>query len=154
MKLNDLKNIAASKIEPFKILQDLFNRANLQKETIRLNQRQLFEKGINTRGTELRTYFAVAPNVYAYKTIEYKQKKGQKTDVVTLRDTGNWYNSLRLRVESDHAQIYDDGYLENTISENIDVTDILGLTEENTNELKKMIIPMVREQIKMNIKNG
>ena len=60
-------------------------------EIIEMIQHQLYDKGINGAGVEIKSYMPYKPS-----TIRKKQKKGQPFDRVTLRDTGQWYNSLVL----------------------------------------------------------
>lgn len=50
---------------------------------------QLYRRGINGRGKKIMDY---AP--YKPKTIKIKKKKGQPTTRVTLRDTGDFHNSM------------------------------------------------------------
>lgn len=91
--------------------------------------RQLYQQGINSEGEDIMSY---AP--YRAKTIKIKLTKGQPTDRVTLRDTGDFHTSFE--VVADETQF------------KIDATDwkaqelvakygkeILGLTEEHVHEL-------------------
>lgn len=55
-------------------------------------QEQLYNQGINGRNKFIADY---AP--YAPRTIKNKKRKGQPYDRVTLRDTGKFYNSMKLR---------------------------------------------------------
>lgn len=50
---------------------------------------QLYRRGINGRGEKIMDY---AP--YEPRTIQIKKKKGQPTTRVTLRDTGDFHNSM------------------------------------------------------------
>lgn len=52
---------------------------------------QLFRRGVNGKDIKIWSY---AP--YAERTIQIKQKKGQPTTRVTLRDTGDFHKSVRL----------------------------------------------------------
>ena len=50
---------------------------------------QLFRRGINGRGEKIMDYMPYRPS-----TIRKKQKKGQPTTRVTLKDTGDFYKSM------------------------------------------------------------
>lgn len=50
---------------------------------------QLYRRGINGRGEKIMDYEPYKP-----RTIQIKKKKGQPTTRVTLRDTGDFHNSM------------------------------------------------------------
>lgn len=92
------------------------------------SQDQLYEQGKNRVGVEIMDYMPYTP-----KTIEIKKIKGQPTDRVTLRDTGDFHASFRLIVERDKFTITaDDFKTEGLIRK---YRQILGLTDENASEL-------------------
>lgn len=129
-------NIIEQKIEALKLFEDSIY------DTMRLTvvdnehiiadmnaQVQLYEQGIDRNGDKIAEY---AP--YRPITIQIKLMKGQPTNRVTLRDTGDFHASFRV--------------IANNISFFIDATDvktealiakygeqILGLTDDNLNEL-------------------
>lgn len=43
---------------------------------------------------------------YAPSTIRYKKRKGQPTDRVTLRDTGRFHKTLKLKAKPKEAEIF------------------------------------------------
>lgn len=50
---------------------------------------QLYRRGINGRGEKIMSYMP-----YTATTVRIKKKKGQPTTRVTLRDTGDFHNSM------------------------------------------------------------
>jgi hypothetical protein len=96
-----------------------------------LNTQQLFE-GINSDGSP------IEPE-YSQKTVRIKTEKGQPTDRVTLRDTGDFYRGLFLSATEfpvlfgslDEKALK----LETKYGEKI-----FGLTEKNKDILSKQII--------------
>tara|TARA_R110000796_G_scaffold111023_1_gene222551 strand:- start:1819 stop:2262 length:444 start_codon:yes stop_codon:yes gene_type:complete len=94
-------------------------------EIIRLNtQEQLFDEGIDSLNRTLGDYTPY--------TVVLKKAKGQRTDHITLKDTGAFYNSFKVQVTStgiiiqaDDSSIYD---IPLTKSFGLD---ILGLTNDN-----------------------
>ena len=67
-------------------LSDVINtNSNALKEI--LTERQLFDKGQDSRGSRIK------PS-YAQTTISIKRKKNQPTDRVTLKDSGDYYDSI------------------------------------------------------------
>jgi hypothetical protein len=63
-------------------------------------QDQLFEKGEDGLGQKL-----IEKNGYARLTISIKKLKGQPTDRVTLKDTGDFYESIRINVYDDRFEV-------------------------------------------------
>ena len=59
---------------------------------------QLYEQGVEGRGISIMSY-----QPYTARTIKIKQKKGQPYDRVTLRDTGEFHDSL-------HVEFDDEGF--------------------------------------------
>lgn len=57
---------------------------------------QLYERGINGYGEDISSY-----EPYKMGTIRIKREKGQPTDRVTLRDTGAFHRSFRLRSDDE-----------------------------------------------------
>ena len=57
-------------------------------------EEQLFEQGIEGRGIKIMSYQPYKPS-----TIKRKLKKGQPTDRVTLRDTGEFHASLHVEFD-------------------------------------------------------
>lgn len=137
-----------------KIMEKIFGQPFYRKRVITLNQNQLFLKGITARGTVIRTYAANSPNVYSHRTINIKQAKGQKTNVVTLKDTGEFYSSFTVKNNPKDLTITANFKKPGgNISDNVDITDVLGLTDENKETIQKEIMPQMIEEVKNMILN-
>jgi hypothetical protein len=70
---------------------------------------------------------------YARLTVEIKQSKGQPTDRVTLRDTGDFYKGIYVKLEGTQIVV------DSTDEKSLDLQDkygpeIFGLTADNTRE--------------------
>jgi len=74
-------------------LQQSFN--NNQDQAKDLNRSQMFG------GSKIDNSAIFPP--YAKSTISYKIRKGQPTDRVTLRDTGEFYNNLQINAKPDEV---------------------------------------------------
>lgn len=110
---------------------------------------QLYERGINGRGVSIASYQPYAP-----RTIRVKIKKGQPTDRVTLKDTGEFYNSFDVVFDENGFYITSDDekaqYLVEKYGRNI-----FRLTDENlTILLREYIRPILTEKMKAYLKNG
>jgi hypothetical protein len=107
---------------------------DVQEEIIRLNtEDQLEEFGIDSKGRQL--------GEYATTTIFYKRDKGQRYDHVTLKDTGKFYNSFNIRVNVNEIVIdADDTTYYDVPLFDVWGVDVLGLTDENLEYIKKMIL--------------
>jgi hypothetical protein len=121
------------RINIYDLLDECFKENQVQNEVIRLNQEQLYS-GIDAQGKIIHT---IGGNPYRLKTIHVKRKKGQKTNVVTLRDTGEFYNTFRVNITNNGYEVIadfekeDGSILDNFTSE----FDFMGLTDESLAEL-------------------
>ena len=71
---------------------------------------------------------------YTPKTIELKEIKGQPTNRVTLRDTGDFYASFKIITEPDKFTIIATDYKTDGLIRKYG-RQILGLTDENAQGL-------------------
>jgi hypothetical protein len=92
-------------------------------------EQQLFEQGVNRLGVKISDY---AP--YSPYTIEIKKMKGQPTDRVTLRDTGDFHESFYITVGNDRFEIKASDWKTEKLMKKYG-RGILGLTQENLAEL-------------------
>lgn len=93
------------------------------------SENQLFEKGITREGIKINSY---AP--YSKNTIAVKIAKGQPTNRVTLRDTGEFHASFVVYTDDTKFFIDAKDWKTNKLSEKYG-EEIFGLTDENINEL-------------------
>ncbi len=110
-------------------------------------QKQLFDKGIDSTGRSLESI----GGLYSFETVKIKNELGQPTDRVTLKDTGDFYESFRVFFRDGNLVITAD-----TIKDTDNLidrwgADILGLTGESLSVLrekaKSIIIPYVRKKL-------
>lgn len=92
-------------------------------------QDQLYEEGINRLGVSIMDY---AP--YRPLTIAIKEQKGQPTNRVTLRDTGDFENSFYLEVGDKQFEIKASDWKTESLIKKYG-RQILGLTDENISSL-------------------
>lgn len=112
-------------------------------------QNQLYEHGINGTGVEIMSYKPYRP-----RTIKNKQRKGQPYNRVTLKDTGEWYNSLRLVYDVDGFFITSTDEKNTYLKKKYGPT-ILRLTNENLSMiLNKYIRPNLKVKLEKYLKNG
>lgn len=114
-----------------------------------ITQQQLYEQGIEGRGIEISSY---AP--YAESTIRKKIKKGQPTNRVTLKDTGDFYKSLRIEFDDKGFYIASNDFKSPYLLEKYGPT-IFRLTNENLKTLiHKYIRPALTVKLKEYLQNG
>jgi len=143
-----------------RIALDISRNNVLQTLVIKLNTEgfpssQLFQKGEDRFGQKLKGNTIVTDGNYTPFTKEIKREKGQPTDRVTLKDTGDFYMSFRVIPFRGGFEITADGFKQGDISTggNTDLleefgNDILGLNQENL----QIIINYYREAISEKIK--
>lgn len=142
--------INVTKLNEDDVYSKVVNTPEVKREAVRLNtQVQLYERGENTLGQKMRSFFARFGRYYADFTINEKQIKSQVTDRVTLRDTGAFYNTFKARF---------DGELKLTADTNKDGEDlqdtwgqVVGLNEDTKSELVKTIKPKVIDYVKSKV---
>ena len=115
----------------FFLLDTIFARTEVGNAVIQLNQKQL-QQGLDAQGKRIRTIKSMGTQVYTLYTIQIKQEKGQPTDRVTLYNTGEFYNTMQLKVVANGYLITanfekDDGDIRDNIS---DEYEILGISDE------------------------
>lgn len=114
-----------------------------------ITQQQLYEQGIEGRGIEISSY---AP--YAESTIRKKIKKGQPTNRVTLKDTGDFYKSLRIEFDDKGFYIVSNDFKSPYLLKKYGPT-IFRLTDENLKTLiHKYIKPTLTVKLKEYLQNG
>ncbi len=108
--------------------------AKVKREIIWMNTiDQLYRKGIDSEGRSF--------GDYSPYTVEYKIDEGQRFDHITLNDTGRFYNSFFVTIQTDGFTIDADdttGYDEPLFK--VWGVDVAGLTDENLAKLREMII--------------
>lgn len=122
----------------------LFQNAEFRKLVIDLNTiDQLYNEGIDSRGVSLGDYTAYTKSL--------KQQKGERYDHITLKDTGEFYNSFRIIFTGDALQI-----IANPIKDDTNLfkefgIDIVGLTEDSmavvTTKALQLIKPYIKQQL-------
>lgn len=117
----------------------------LSDEIEEMNRQQLWS-GLDSSGNSL-------DPEYAESTIKRKKSKGQPTDRVTLKDSGQFHESITAKAlkgaimitSNRKAGSYDLAqHLEDVYG---DKASLFGLTEDNREELKKKLIPIFQKQI-------
>ncbi len=112
---------------------------------IELNtKKQLYDRGINAKGESI--------GDYSLYTKAIKDEKGQIFDHVTLNDTGKFYESFKVYVNSQKDFVITADTIKDTSDLIVDWgRDILGLTPESLKTLresaKNILIPYVKSVI-------
>ena len=102
---------------------------------------RLYTSGTYTTDKPIVTYFANTPNVYAHRTIDIKLDKSppQPTDRVTLKDTGQFYGSIKATAGSDAYTVT--GNTEK-FEESVNPEGVLGLSETDINKIRPNVIEL------------
>lgn len=120
------------KLDQDEILRKILLDPLTQAYIIDLNtQEQLFEQGIDSLGNSL--------GEYSDFTVEVKKLKGQRFDHITLRDSGDFYNSFQVNVGKNFFVINADPIKDDTNLFTEFGVDIVGLTDTSKNELSLFI---------------
>jgi hypothetical protein len=105
-------------------------------------QDQLYNQGIDKFGVKLKEYRP--------KTKSYKVSVGEKPDVTTLKDTGQFYSNYFININFDSFEIDSDDVKREELFQKYG-SGIFGLTDENMrilgNILKIELLQQIRKQL-------
>lgn len=114
-----------------------------------VTENQLYERGVNGQNIFIASYQPYAP-----RTIQNKIRKGQPTDRVTLKDTGEFYKSFDVVFDENGFYITSNDDKAKYLIEKYGRT-IFRLTDDNlTTLLQEYVRPILTEKLKMYLKNG
>lgn len=109
----------------------ILNSKKVRDLVIYMQQQRLYETGKDSKGESLGNYSPF--------TVIIKQSKGQRTDHITLRDTGEFYKSMTFHATSTELVFDADAQKdEDNLFDDFGI-DILGLTESNREKLINLI---------------
>lgn len=141
------------KLESFS-MNEALNEAGEKNEKFILDQirGRLLKSGTTADGKQLRTDKAQAGNVYSTYTMILKEAKGQPTDRVTLFDKGQFHGSFDLKPEKDQFTTSgDEQKPDGKISDNVDLTGVMDLSEDETVKVARRILPDLRQIMRKQI---
>jgi hypothetical protein len=136
--INGLRNVGTP------MLSEVFDSSSIQSQAIDRNQFQLYDQGINADEQSL--------GGYAMRTLQYKTYiagglgNDTRTDHVTLKDTGDFYRSMKF--EKDEREFWISGDADKG---GHDLTrmygNILGLTMDSLDYLHEEILERMQEKV-------
>jgi len=139
-KLNRIKD------ERF-LMRMLFSDPTFSKLIVSLNVHdQLYDKGIDSMGRSLGDYSLAT--ITGTKNFKGKIAKGQPYDHVTLKDSGDFYESFRAKLVGTNIIITAQTIKENTDLLKVWGDDIIGLTDDNL----QVVINRAREILNIKIR--
>jgi hypothetical protein len=111
---------------------------------LELNKEQLYEKGeINVKEPNKREKYSKA-----YKRFKERKATYKKTEFVTLRFEGTFYDSFKLIIFDKEFLISATDLKWNWFENNPRFKNALGLTDESKKELRKELQPMIIEKLR------
>ena len=135
------------------LIADTLKDNRLGRIIITTIQERLESEGKDSEGKSLKTDFGKSSRgtgFYAKKTVSIKKAKGQPTDRVTLKDTGEFYQSFRSQIKAnelgltaDFRNIYEN-FQDSFSNESQFQEAILGLTDS---ELQRIFDNFIYPQI-------
>lgn len=156
--MNDIE-LLISQLKSFDvsaIIADILKDKRLGFIIITTIQERLESEGKDANNKSLKTDIGKSSKgtgIYAKKTVSIKRKSGQPTDRVTLKDTGEFYNSFRSKVKAnelsltaDFRNIYDN-FQDSFNSEKEFQSAILDLTDQELQRIfDNFIYPQIEEK--------
>jgi len=150
--LDVLQNVQELSVQ--RIAVEIWAQSEVQQYILDLNRiEQLFERGVNADERVIGYYSEVTQALSAGQTFSYEGHSYQKIagEPYTLLDTSYFYRSFRVILTDEGFKIYADDekdgeYLTERYGEKI-----LGLTQENKNQLARHILNRVIELVRAKI---
>lgn len=124
-------------------INEYLQAATMEAEEVILdmNRSQMYDEGKDRNGNDIQPPYAPA-------TIQYKRRKGQPTNRVTLRDKGDFHLSLYIEYDTDGFEIKDDDFKTSFLTKRYGVA-VLGLTDSNVKILSDEVYkPRLLEMLK------
>ena len=126
---NLIENLTKYKANINEYMEDITR--SIEDEIKELNVHQQYDMGEDRNGEP------ITPE-YAPSTIQYKRRKGQPTDRVTLQDTGQYHDTFKIRYEAEGFELYANdwkaGFLDKKYGK-----EIYGLQDEAARELADQV---------------
>lgn len=136
------------------LLNEVLSRSEIKEFIIQMNQDQLFDKGINSNGVllgEIGGEYALSTIVGNPGKWKGKIELGLPSQWVTLYNTGEFYDSMQVRMGKDEFEIVGDPIKDGVSLFRRWGKEVLGLTDENLQilieRIKNEIIPIIKETI-------
>lgn len=113
-----------------------------QKKRIRNTGKDIF-------GDIIRTFGATGTNVYALTTLEIKSQLRQRTDIVTLTDTGQFLEKDVNLEFSNGTAFFDvnDKKPDGNISDNVDLKPVFGWSDSDIEVLIHTLLPEFKKYL-------
>ena len=140
------------------ILNDIFKAQNIHTWVLNAIRKRLYDKGETGSGNILKTDSSRGGNPYSDVTMDIKDFHGQKISNVTLKDSGEFYNSFRMALNLFGFELSGDfqktdGHIAknftNQYGSEIEFeNDVMSLTDQEIDQLiKNDIIPMIFKKL-------
>lgn len=130
------------KLNQHKMLDKILSDELLEAQIVDLNQKQLYEQGLQADGTPTGDYAPIT--IAYYKPLAAAEGRDGRSDHITGKDTGITYDSMTVEDKGDGIVIRADD--QNDFFARIDKG--LGLTGES----KKEILPEIKQRLIEEIK--
>lgn len=157
-KMPTFEDIAAVNIDIHSILNSIFKADNIQRWVLDTIKQRIESSGITGSQKQLKTDKAKRGNPYSDVTMDIKSFIGQSIQNVTLKDTGDFYDSFKFALtlfgfeidanfnkkDGNIAKNFTGMYGSSSEFEN----DVLSLTDD---EIERMIRTFIIPQLKIKI---
>lgn len=138
-----LDNLAGLTVQADRIAEDVITAPATRDIMIELNRLQLYS---GLRSDDSRTDTAPG-RPYAPSTVLRKKRKGQPSDRVTLKDTGAFYERIRVRNTAGLLEIWNENtQLLKSLQERYG-DKIMGLSADSMDRVRELKAPEIKERL-------
>lgn len=129
-----------------RILREAYQSVSPEiEETIRT---RLYVKGTRGDDSKILTRNPAPGEPYAASTIKRKQRKGQPTDRVTLKDTGDFYATISAQASESFVSIEGDT---DKFTSAVDPEGVLDLTTSEWDTINAKVVDYITSEIRKGI---
>lgn len=104
MKFFEQLAVNLSHIDINILLENIFAEANIESWIVDIIKKRLYNVGIDSKGQKLKTDSSTT-ELYSNFTLDIKERTHQRTSNVTLKDSGDFYNSMKIILLQNGFQI-------------------------------------------------
>lgn len=143
--LEALKRVAtnAKRLDSDKILRKVFNDPAVKEYVITLQQNQMYDHGVDSKGESLGEYSVTSVEVY-----------GKRPGHIRMYDSGDFFKSIKVKAQEGEIIISADT-IKTAWDGAIDLLDrwpeLLGLNEDSLQKIRTYIRPLFIDEVRASI---
>ena len=133
-------------LNPKKLLEKAYDQVSPEIEE--MIRDRLYKEGTRADESKIITFANAPGEVYATSTIKRKRKKGQPSDRVTLKDSGDFYGTIDAEAKDNFVEITGDT---DKFSSTVAPEGVLDLTSDQWTSINAKVVDIITDEIRDSI---